>query len=94
MELDASTVQWREMFAGQMAGEFRYTHEKLDGISKLLERQNGRLRALEISMASKADADAVEKNKLAIAHIKTWTAIVGGGMGLISLAALLLGAIR
>ena len=77
-ELDAATVQWREMFAESMELKFRHQAEILDEIRTLLRDQNSNVRV----------------NSLDIARLKTWTALIGVGMGLIGVATALLQALK
>lgn len=63
MSEDPGTIQWREMFAAQMTAEFKRNREMLDEIRLAVRTQNNDIRA----------------NQLAIAALKVWVPIVGGG---------------
>lgn len=77
-EVDSSTQQWREMFAASMSLRFEHQAEILDEIRALLREQNS----------------SVRTNSLEIARLKTWVALIGGGMGLLGIAAALLQALK
>jgi len=78
MDIDPTTAQWRENFTKLFESEAKRTHESLQGITALLERQNSRVR----------------KNELAIAGMKTWITLIGGVTGLTGIAIALLQAMK
>ena len=69
--IDPTTTQWRENFTRLFESEAQRTHESLQSLISLAEKQNNRVR----------------KNELAIASLKTWVALIGGITGMIRFAA-------
>jgi len=77
-EIDPATQQWRENFTKLFESEAQRTHESLQAITGLLEKQN----------------DRVRNNELAIAGMKTWITLIGGVTGLTGIAIALLQAMK
>jgi hypothetical protein len=59
-------------------------------IKRILGEVNGRTRTNETAIAKKADVTDCQGNTLEIARLKTWVALIGGGMGLVSIVASIL----
>ena len=93
-DIDPGTLQWRESFDEKFKTESQYTRKVLDEIHDLVKQQNQRVRAVEIELTKKAGIVDVQTNSIAIASLKTWVAIVGGGVGIIGLGTALLQAVR
>lgn len=93
-QVSPEMLQWREMFSSQVEREFKHVHEKLDGITLLLQTQNGRVRTMETSLTAKADADDCQVNTLEIARLKTWVALVGSLFGLMGIVLAVLQMVR
>ena len=77
-DIDPATSQWRENFTRLFESEARRTHESLQSITNLLEKQNNRVR----------------KNELELAGMKTWITLIGGVTGLTGIAVALLQAMK
>jgi len=93
-EIAAATLQWREDFDRRFSDQSARTSESLDKITKLIEQQNNRVRANEMSIMTKADEGRVRKVELTVEGLKTWVALIGGATGLIGIAAALLQALK
>ena len=76
-DIDPLTMQWREDFDRRFRESADRTSQALDGITRLLEQQNSRVR----------------KNELALASLKTWVALTGGVTGVIGVSVALLQAL-
>lgn len=80
-EVDPGVMQWREIFSESVQADFARQQVILVEIRDLVQRQNARVRANELTLVGKAAAVDVHKNAVAIAGMKTWVtvvAVVGG----------------
>ena len=83
--IDPATSQWRSMFAELCRTEWEHNRQLLEEIRRLVRKQNA---------AVEGNVKAIHGNALEIARLKTWVALMGGGIGLIGIAAALLQALK